>query len=64
MASTRLRELAAVFVRLGFTAFGGPAAHLAYMEDEVVTRRKWLDRQHFLDAIAAINFIPGPNSTE
>ena len=60
----RLMEVALVFTRLGFTAFGGPAAHLGMMEDEVVHRRKWLDRQHFLDLIAAINFIPGPNSTQ
>src|SRR5688500_8521224 len=60
----RLREVALLFLRLGFTAFGGPAAHVAMMEDEVVTRRKWLDRQHFLDLVAAINFVPGPNSTE
>jgi chromate transporter len=61
---TTLRELASLFARLGFTAFGGPAAHVALIEDEVVTRRNWLDRQHFLDLIAAVNFIPGPNSTE
>src|SRR5688572_5899221 len=60
----RLREVALLFTRLGFTAFGGPAAHLALMEDEVVRRRGWLDRQHFLDLVAALNFIPGPNSTE
>src|SRR5512133_3978838 len=59
-----LREVAAVFTRLGFTAFGGPAAHVALMEAEIVTRRKWIDRQHFLDLVAAVNFIPGPNSTE
>jgi chromate transporter len=59
-----LGEIAAVFTRLGFTAFGGPAVHVGMMEDEVVTRRRWLDRQHFLDLIATINFIPGPNSTE
>jgi len=53
-----------LFTRLGFTAFGGPAVHTAMMEDEVVTRRKWLDRGHFLDLVAALNFIPGPNSTE
>jgi chromate transporter len=62
--SKRLRELAGLFTRLGFTAFGGPAAHVALMEDEIVTRRKWLDRAHFLDLIAAVNFVPGPNSTE
>ncbi len=60
----RLREVAGLFTRLGFTAFGGPAAHVAMMEDEVVRRRGWLDRQHFLDLMAAVNFVPGPNSTE
>lgn len=62
--SPPLAEIAAVFTRLGFTAFGGPAAHVAMMEDELVHRRKWLDRQHFLDLVASLNFIPGPNSTE
>lgn len=60
----RLDEVAGLFLRLGFTAFGGPAAHVAMMEDEVVARRRWLDRQHFLDLVAAVNFVPGPNSTE
>jgi chromate transporter len=60
----RLREVALLFTRLGFTAFGGPAAHVAIIEDEVVQRRRWIDRSHFLDIVAAINFIPGPNSTE
>jgi len=60
----RLREVAGLFLRLGFTAFGGPAAHLALIEDEVVHRRRWLDRQHFLDMVATTNFVPGPNSTE
>ncbi len=60
----RLIEIAKVFAKLGFTAFGGPAVHVGMMEDEVVHRRKWLDRQHFLDLMAAINFIPGPNSTQ
>jgi chromate transporter len=59
-----LGQLAALFARLGFTAFGGPAAHIAMMEDEVVTRRKWLSREKFLDLVAASNLIPGPNSTE
>ena len=59
-----LAEVAQLFTKLGFTAFGGPAAHLALMEDETVRRRGWLDRQHFLDMVAAINFIPGPNSTQ
>ena len=57
-------EVAALFLRLGLTAFGGPAAHIAMMEDEVVHRRKWLDRQEFLDMLGAVNLIPGPNSTE
>ncbi|MEM9291511.1 MAG: chromate efflux transporter [Acidobacteriota bacterium] len=49
---------------LGFTAFGGPAAHIAMLEDEVVTRRRWMSTQHFLDLIGATSLIPGPNSTE
>jgi chromate transporter len=60
----RLRELAVLFLRLGLTAFGGPAAHIGMMEDEVVTRRGWLSRQHFLDLVGATSLIPGPNSTE
>ena len=59
-----LRELAALFLRLGATAFGGPAAHVAMMEDEVVRRRRWLTREEFLDLLGAANLIPGPNSTE
>lgn len=61
---TRLRELALLFARLGATAFGGPAAHIAMMKDEVVNRRKWLTEQRFLDLLGATNLIPGPNSTE
>lgn len=60
----RLAELAALFLRLGLTAFGGPAAHVAMMQQEVVERRKWLTPQAFLDMHGATNFIPGPNSTE
>jgi chromate transporter len=60
----RLRELAAVFLKLGTIAFGGPAAHVAMMEEEVVVRRKWLSREAFLDYYGATNLIPGPNSTE
>jgi chromate transporter len=56
--------VAAVFLRLGATAFGGPAAHIGLMQGEVVERRKWLDRQTFLDLLGATNLIPGPNSTE
>lgn len=57
-------EVAIVFFKLGCFAFGGPAAHIAMMEEEVVNKRKWMDRQHFLDLIGATNLIPGPNSTE
>lgn len=60
----RLSEVALVFLKLGFFSFGGPAAHTAMMEEEVVNRRKWIDRQHFLDLLGATNLIPGPNSTE
>lgn len=60
----RLREVALLFLRLGFTSFGGPAAHMALMEDEVVRRRRWLSRGEFLDLLGAANLIPGPNSTE
>jgi chromate transporter len=62
--SSRLKELAQVFLKLGIIGFGGPAAHIAMMEDEVVKRRGWLTREHFLDLIGATNLIPGPNSTE
>jgi chromate transporter len=60
----RLTELAGLFLKLGSTAFGGPAAHLAMMEAEVVRRRQWLTREEFLDLLGATNLIPGPNSTE
>ncbi|HVN85727.1 MAG TPA: chromate efflux transporter [Candidatus Binatia bacterium] len=59
-----LREIAGLFLRLGTTAFGGPAAHIAMMEDEVVRRRRWMTRERFLDLLGATNLIPGPNSTE
>src|SRR6185369_7692356 len=61
---TSLSSLALLFLRLGTTAFGGPAAHIAMMEDEVVRRRKWMTRDEFLDLLGAANLIPGPNSTE
>ncbi|SMB92853.1 Chromate transporter [Hymenobacter roseosalivarius DSM 11622] len=63
-APTSLRELALLFLRLGTTAFGGPAAHIALLEEEVVRRRGWLTQQRFLDLLSATNLIPGPNSTE
>jgi chromate transporter len=62
--SRRLRELALLFLKLGTVAFGGPAAHVAMMEDEVVRRRGWLTREAFLDYLGATALIPGPNSTE
>jgi chromate transporter len=59
-----LTEVASLFLKLGFTAFGGPAAHIGIMHDEVVVRRKWLTDEEFLDLLGATNLIPGPNSTE
>jgi len=59
-----LPEVIKLFLRLGITAYGGPAAHISMMHDEVVKRRKWLDEQQFLDLLGATNLIPGPNSTE
>lgn len=61
---TTLWDLAVLFLRLGTTAFGGPAAHVAMMRDEVVERRRWLTDERFLDLLSATNLIPGPNSTE
>jgi chromate transporter len=57
-------EVARLFIRLGIIGFGGPAAHIALMEDEVVRRRRWLTREEFLDLLGATQLIPGPNSTE
>jgi chromate transporter len=59
-----LREVALLFLKLGTLGFGGPAAHIAMMEDEVVRRRGWIDRAAFLDLVGATNLIPGPSSTE
>jgi len=61
---TSLTELALLFLKLGTIAFGGPAVHVAMMEEEVVARRQWLTRAEFLDFLGATNLIPGPNSTE
>jgi chromate transporter len=63
-ATRALRTVALVFLRLGATSFGGPAAHIALMEEEVVRRRRWLTHEEFLDLLGAVNLIPGPNSTE
>jgi len=60
----KLKEVALLFFKLGCIAFGGPAAHISMMEDEVVAKRKWMSREHFLDLVGATNLIPGPNSTE
>ena len=61
---SRLAEVARLFLRLGLTAFGGPAAYIAMMEDEVVARRRWIARDEFLDRLGAANLIPGPTATE
>ena len=61
---SRLIEVAALFLRLGVTSFGGPAAYIAIMHDEVVKRHKWVTDQEFLDLLGAANLIPGPTSTE
>lgn len=60
----KLKEVFLLFLWMGFTAFGGPAAHIAIFHDQVVKRRKWIDEQHFLDLLGATQLIPGPNSTE
>lgn len=61
---SRLGEIATLFFKLGVIGFGGPVAHIAMIEDEVVKRRRWLTQDHFLDLLGATNLIPGPNSTE
>ena len=64
MKNTRLGEIARAFLRLGFLAFGGAAAHIGLFEEEFVRRRKWLSREEFLDRLGAVNLLPGPTSTE
>ncbi len=61
---SQLKEVANVFFKLGLIAFGGPAAHIAMIEEEVVEKRKWMTREHILDLVGATNLVPGPNSTE
>lgn len=61
---SKLKEVCLVFLKLGVIGFGGPAAHIALMEDELVNKRKWMTHEHFLDLIGTTNLIPGPNSTE
>ncbi|MGA7721304.1 MAG: chromate efflux transporter [Ignavibacteriaceae bacterium] len=60
----KLREIALLFLKLGTTAFGGPVAHIAMMEEEIVKKREWISHERFLDLLGATNLIPGPNSTE
>lgn len=60
----RQKEIAKVFLKLGFIAFGGPAAHISMMDEEIIEKRKWISREKFVDFIGASNLIPGPNSTE
>lgn len=61
---TKLKTLAKLFLKLGFVAFGGPAAHIAMLEDEVGEKKKWMTQDHFLDLVGVTNLVPGPNSTE
>ena len=63
-SENRLPEIAVAFLRLGFVAFGGAAAHIALMEEEFVRRRGWLSREEFVDRVGAVNLLPGPSSTE
>ena len=60
----KIQEIAKIFLKLGTLSFGGPAAHIAMMEKEIVQKHNWVSEQHFLDLIGATNLIPGPNSTE
>lgn len=64
MPQSSLKDIASLFLKLGFTAFGGPAVHIAMMEREVVRKRNWMTPEHYLDLVGATNLIPGPNSTE
>ncbi|HAE85053.1 MAG TPA: chromate transporter, partial [Anaerolineaceae bacterium] len=59
-----LKDLIAVFLRIGVTSFGSPTAHIAMMEHEAVRKRGWITEEHFLEMLAATNLVPGPNATE
>ncbi|HKM80781.1 MAG TPA: chromate efflux transporter [Candidatus Acidoferrum sp.] len=59
-----VREIAREFLRLGFVAYGGPAAHIAMMEERFVRQRGWVTRERFVDLVGAVNLLPGPSSTE
>lgn len=63
-SKNRLLEVTWLFLKLGTISFGGPAAHIALMEQEAVHKRRWLSPEHFLDLLAAVNLVPGPNATE
>src|SRR5687768_17010627 len=64
MMNSNLKDIFRLFARLGVTAFGGPAAHIAMMRHEVVAKRQWMNDQEFINLVGATNLIPGPNSTE
>lgn len=64
MTKSKILETIKVFTKLGWVAFGGPASHIAMMDEEIVTKRQWMSRERFLDLMGATNLIPGPNSTE
>ena len=64
VTGARLGEIARAFLRLGFIAFGGAAAHIAMMQQEFVERRKWLSSEDFVDRVGAVSLLPGPSSTE
>lgn len=62
--TNNIKEVFLLFLKLGCIAFGGPAAHISMLEEEVVSKRKWISREHFLDMVGATNLVPGPNSTQ
>jgi chromate transporter len=64
LPGSRLLEVTGLFLKLGTISFGGPTAHIALMEQEVVRKRNWLSREYFLDLLAVTNLVPGPNAVE